>query len=155
MLPAADLPGLRRLARYDAWANRHLAAALRDEHNRPRRLLAHAAASELVWLRRIEGTQPSTATADFWPDLDAEACRALVERAADALGTLVDGLGADGLEQEAVYQNSKGTAYRTPVADVLTHVFLHSHYHRGQAAAALRALGVAPPWTDFIAFCRL
>lgn len=151
---AADLDGLNRLARYDAWANRLLAAALRDEYERPLRLLAHAAESERVWLRRIEGTQAASRTADFWPTVDAAACRALVDQAADALGAFVADLTEEGLRAEAVYHNSKGVEYRTPVHDVLTHVFLHSHYHRGQAAAALRALGVDPPWTDFIAFAR-
>lgn len=155
MLPfATDLVGLQRLARYDAWANRHFANVFRDEHERPIRLLAHAAESELVWLRRIEGTHPSSRTADFWPDLNAAECRVLIEQAADVLGSFVDSLDADDLAQSAVYRNSKGTTYRTPVPDVLTHLLLHSHYHRGQAAAALRALGVDPPWTDFIAFAR-
>lgn len=155
MLPlTAGLGGLDRLARYDAWANRLLAAALRDEHDRPLRLLAHAATSELVWLHRIEGTQTESRTADFWPTVDAAGCRALVEQAASALGAFVAKLTEDRLQAEAIYRNSKGVEYRTPVHDVLTHVFLHSHYHRGQAAAALRALGVDPPWTDFIAFAR-
>ena len=151
---AADLNGLHRLARYDAWANRLLADALRDGHDRPLRLLAHAAESELVWLRRIAGTQLASRTADFWPTVDAAECRALVDRAADALGAFVADLTEEGLRAEAVYRNSKGVEYRTPVHDVLTHVVLHSHYHRGQAAAALRSLGVDPPWTDFIAFAR-
>ena len=148
------LPDLQRQARYDAWANRAFAAALRDEHERPIRLLAHAAESERVWLRRIRGIQPASTTADFWPNLDADGCRALVEDAASKLSTFVSDLTEADLQIEAVYHNSKGIAYRTPVADVLTHVFFHSHYHRGQAAAALRKLGVDPPWTDFIAFVR-
>lgn len=146
--------GFCRLARYDAWANRRLAVALRDEHERPLRLLAHAAESELVWLRRIEGTQPVSRTADFWPAVDAAGCRALVERAADGLEAFAADLTEAGLRAEATYRNSKGVEYRTPVHDVLTHLLLHGHCHRGQAAAALRALGVDPPWTDFIAFAR-
>ncbi len=86
--------------------------------------------------------------------MSAAECRTLVARAAEALGGFVHRLDADGLKQEAVYRNSKGAEHRTPVADVLTHLVLHSHYHRGQVAAALRALGTDPPWTDFIAFCR-
>lgn len=144
----------QRQARYDAWANRTLAAVLRDGHEQPILLLAHAAEAERVWLRRIEGTQPASTTADFWPELDADGCRALVENAATSLEAFVAGLTEGGLRAAAVYRNSRGNAYRTPVADVLTHVFFHSHYHRGQTAAALRALGVDPPWTDFIAFVR-
>ena len=155
MLPPATAPdGFRRLARYDAWANRSLAAVLRDEHERPLQLLAHAAESELVWLRRIEGVQPTSRTVDFWPTVDATECYALVDAAAEALGAFVAKLTESGLRTETTYRNSKGVEYRTPVHDVLTHLLFHSHYHRGQTAAALRDLGVDPPWTDFIAFAR-
>ena len=80
--------------------------------------------------------------------------RRLLIDAAERLLAFTDELTEQGLQNEAVYRNSKGTEYRTPVADVLTHVFFHSHYHRGQVAAALRALGIDPPWTDFIVFVR-
>lgn len=150
-----DPASFQRLAQYDAWANRLLAEPLTDEHARACRLLAHVAESELVWLRRIHGTQPASTTADFWPEDDAEGVRARALEAANAMGQFVMTLDEGVLAREAVYHNSKGVAYRTPVADVLQHVFFHSHYHRGQAAAALREAGVAPPWTDFIAWVRL
>jgi uncharacterized damage-inducible protein DinB len=144
----------RRLAQYDAWANRLLAGALTDGCPRACRLLAHAAEAELVWLRRIHGTQPASTTADFWPEDGAEGVRARVLEAANAMGQFVMTLDEAALAREAAYRNSKGEAFRTPVADVLHHVFLHSHYHRGQAAAALREAGVTPPWTDYIAWVR-
>lgn len=150
----APLDELRRQVRYDAWANRRLADALTDRHERPLRLLAHVATAERVWLGRIYGTQPVSTAAELWPALDASGCRALVGRAAEELGAFAASVTEDGLGREAVYRNSSGTAYRTPVRDVLTHVLLHSHYHRGQAATALRALGVDPPGTDFIVFVR-
>jgi len=40
------------------------------------------------------------------------------------------------------------------VQDILTHVLLHSVYHRGQIAADLRAGGAQPPYTDFIHAAR-
>jgi uncharacterized damage-inducible protein DinB len=36
------------------------------------------------------------------------------------------------------------------VDDVLTHVILHSAYHRGQIASAVRAGGETPAYTDLI-----
>lgn len=148
------LQDLRRRAAYDGWANRTLAAALRDATPEATRLVAHAAESTLVWLRRIAGTQPPSVTADFWPPDDAAACCARAERAAAALERFVGGLTIQGLAAEAVYTNSAGTAFRTPVLDVLTHVLLHAHYHRGQAAAALRRAGVDPPPTDYVVWQR-
>jgi len=40
------------------------------------------------------------------------------------------------------------------VADVLTHVVLHSAYHRGQIASLIRSGGDAPAYTDFIHAAR-
>ena len=34
--------------------------------------------------------------------------------------------------------------------DILTHVLLHSAYHRGQIASQVRAGGEQPAYTDFI-----
>jgi uncharacterized damage-inducible protein DinB len=36
------------------------------------------------------------------------------------------------------------------VEDILTHVLLHSAYHRGQIASQTRAAGGTPAYTDFI-----
>lgn len=38
--------------------------------------------------------------------------------------------------------------------DVLTHVIMHSVYHRGQIAAEVRASGSEPAYTDFIEAIR-
>ena len=37
---------------------------------------------------------------------------------------------------------------------LLTHVFLHSHYHRGQVVRMIREAGVEPPYIDFIESVR-
>ncbi len=39
---------------------------------------------------------------------------------------------------------------RRTTADCLVQVVMHSQHHRGQCASRLRALGAAPPATDFI-----
>ena len=40
--------------------------------------------------------------------------------------------------------------YDSLVRDILTHVFMHSAYHRGQIAVDMRQNGVTPAYTDFI-----
>jgi len=40
------------------------------------------------------------------------------------------------------------------VQDILTHVLLHSAYHRGQIASQVRSSGEQPPYTDFIHAAR-
>ena len=48
------------------------------------------------------------------------------------------------------YRNSKGEAWSNRVEDILTHVLMHSAYHRGQIALEMRAAGTEPAYTDFI-----
>ena len=148
------LDSLRRRTAYNGWANRRLAAALTDADPQPLRWMAHVAAAERLWLRRIAGDQPTSTTAEIWPTLDAATCRQRVVAASEALAAVVAGLDTPGLAAEAVYRNSAGVAYRTLVLDVLDHVLLHSQYHRGQANAALRAAGAEPVPVDFIVWVR-
>jgi uncharacterized damage-inducible protein DinB len=54
------------------------------------------------------------------------------------------------LEQSIGYKNSKSEPWTSLVRDILTHVFMHSAYHRGQIAADMRQAGQVPAYTDFI-----
>ena len=54
------------------------------------------------------------------------------------------------LAATVTYQNSKGETWSSRKDDILMHVITHSVYHRGQVAAAVRAAGFTPAYTDFI-----
>ena len=56
----------------------------------------------------------------------------------------------DPLDRSASYKNSKGEPWTSSVRDILTHVFMHSAYHRGQIATDMRQAGHVPAYTDFI-----
>ncbi len=60
----------------------------------------------------------------------------------------------EGLESIATYKNSKGVLYETSYRDILTQVLMHSAYHRGQVAMAVRKEGGEPAYTDYIGFVR-
>lgn len=59
-------------------------------------------------------------------------------------------LAPDDLAKTVSYKNSKGEPWTSTVEDVVTHVLLHSAYHRGQIASFMRANGDTPAYTDFI-----
>ncbi len=60
-----------------------------------------------------------------------------------------------GLQHEFIYQNTKREQFKQPVYQMLTHVFNHGTYHRGQLVTMLRELGVEKiPATDFIVWSR-
>jgi uncharacterized damage-inducible protein DinB len=149
-----SLPSLYRRFSYHAWAAAALAAALTDEdrHAPARRYLAHVFTSDQVWLRRLTGE--STDDLVLWPEIGAEACRALARENAAAYPALLAGLTDEDLERNVVYRTMTGVRHETAATDILDHVLLHGAYHRGQAAAALRAAGDTPPATDYIVWVR-
>ncbi len=54
------------------------------------------------------------------------------------------------LDQSVSYTNSQGEAWSSTVEEILTHITVHSAYHRGQIASDLRAAGMTPAYTDYI-----
>ena len=142
----------RRRFDYHVWATAAIADALVDEAPRACAYLAHACTSDRVWLLRLRG-EP-TETIVLWPELTPGEVRALAEVNASDWSLLLAGLDDAAHARPVTYTNSRGETYTTPAGDILDHVLLHGAYHRGQAAAALRAAGVPPPATDFIVWVR-
>ncbi|HZS05611.1 MAG TPA: DinB family protein [Blastocatellia bacterium] len=52
------------------------------------------------------------------------------------------------------YRSLEGDWYRNTVEDILTQLFGHSCYHRGQIAALIRSIGAEPAETDFVFWAR-
>ncbi len=146
------LDSLRRQFRYDAWANREVLAALKPIANekdmsRSRQLLAHILAAERLWLERIR-KQPQSLP--VWPDLTFDQCDAQTSALASQWNEFLAPLTSAQLGDQANYKNSKGEPWSSTIHDILTHVLLHSAYHRGQIASQVRAGGNTPAYTDFI-----
>jgi uncharacterized damage-inducible protein DinB len=142
-----------RLFRHMAWADARL-LALPELAGVPAamRTLSHLLAAERVWLLRLRGEDASAQP--IWPDCDPGEARALAAENASGYAAYLAHAEAGRLRAEIGYANSQGVAFRTRVADVLTHVAMHGSYHRGQIAAAVRAAGGEPVNTDFITFVR-
>ena len=141
---------LRRQFAYDAWANREVLNAIRvagGETKRSLQLMSHILGAERVWLERLKEAPQSVAV---WPELDLAHC----ETEAAALERLwfehLDLITAGDVAQTISYKNTKGEQWTSTIADVLTHVLLHSAYHRGQIASNMREKGQTPAYTDFI-----
>lgn len=59
------------------------------------------------------------------------------------------------LNHEFIYHTNKRETFKQPVYTVLTHIFNHGTYHRGQLVTMLRQLGADNiPGTDFILWSR-
>lgn len=108
--------------------------------------MAHIIGAESIWLARLNREPSSLAV---WPDLGVEECR---EQLADLALRWPGILDAhhDSLDEPVSYVNSQGQAFTSTVEEVLTHVTIHSAYHRGQIASDLRTNGMEPAYTDYI-----
>jgi uncharacterized damage-inducible protein DinB len=141
---------LRRQFVYDDWANREVLAGLRASARpaaRPLQLLAHILSAERLWLERIRN-QPQSLP--VWPDFTVDQCEAQIAELAGLWHEFLGRLSDAGLSENVTYKNSKGEPWTSIVEDILTHVVLHSAYHRGQIASQVRAGGEQPAYTDFI-----
>jgi uncharacterized damage-inducible protein DinB len=144
------LEHLRRLFAYDAWANREVLTGLKANPRpaeRPLQLLAHILSAERLWLERIRN-QPQSLP--VWADFTTEQCDERITELAQLWHECLCQLSPAGLSHKVAYKNSKGEPWTSTVEDVLTHVLLHSAYHRGQIASQVRAGGEQPAYTDYI-----
>lgn len=138
---------LGRLLRYDVWANRETLRSLKQSAPpRSLRWLAHIVGAEYLWMARLHRRQE---TLPVWPELDVEACGERLDRLSRLWPEYLDG--ADESQSESIsYTNSKGETWNNTVEEILTHVVIHSAYHRGQIASDVRASGGVPAYTDYI-----
>ena len=137
------------------WANQCILETLQsieDENQAVNRLFSHILFAEKVWITRLRGLDSSRLP--IWLEVDMEVCAELVMQNEENLTTFLTNLANSDLDKLIFYTNSKGTEFNHSVRDILTHVALHGHYHRGQINSRLRADGIEPVNIDFITFLR-
>lgn len=139
---------LERLLHYDRWANRETLKSLGQAIPPPRSLkwMGHIIGAEFLWLARMES---QTSELPVWPDLSLKECGKRLEKVSQLLEDVAKS-GPDRLSQPISYTNSKGERWTSTVEEILTHVVIHSAYHRGQIASDVRAAGQTPAYTDYI-----
>jgi len=145
-----NISEIQRLFVYDDWANREALASLKLTEGPPPhalRLMAHIVACEWLWLARLQEEKKAVTV---WPDLSLAQCETQLADLQRFWFYYLEGLSPAMLAQPIAYVNSRGESWRNTVEDILVHVVMHSVYHRGQIALALRTAGETPAYTDFI-----
>ena len=118
-------------------------------------LLGHIIEARRLWLFRMGAAQEGPKLADMFaegaslPELSnrLEEMHAAWSR---HLATLDDAAIARHFE----YRSFEGQPFRNVVADILTQLYGHSLYHRGQIALLMRTMGEEPAATDFLFWTR-
>lgn len=151
----------RTLQRYETWANDLALASLESVPQAARggtqfvravQVLAHNQLARKVWLARINGrTEKVDDWFPQWPIADLRKACAEADAAWSAF--LADLKDAD-LARAIRYSSSEGTGYESTLAEIMTHVYNHSTYHRGQIARLVSEAGGKRAASDFIGMSR-
>jgi uncharacterized damage-inducible protein DinB len=115
--------------------------------------MAHLVAARLRWLHRL-GHWPE-APIPFPKETDIAALPALVADVEAAWVAYLARLDESELAREFEWEVADGRRYRLDVEGVLTQVFGHAWYHRGQIAQLVAGLGGKAVDTDYILWCKL
>jgi uncharacterized damage-inducible protein DinB len=152
---------------YELWANARVNASLESarralEHGgasaeapalvRAGEIWGHVQCARQVWLHRLGAAEPpGEGLFPRWPVSRSIAECAVMDA---AWPSYLAGLREADLEVVRTYRTTEGVAKTTVLADILTHVFNHSTYHRGQIARLVTDCGGTRADTDFILFAR-
>ncbi|WP_411281898.1 DinB family protein [Gemmatimonas sp.] len=145
---------LASLRAHGEWADAQLVSAanhVAGEAAAVLRELAHVRGAQEIWLSRIEGRPP---TVPVWPAYSAvelERAGAIID---ECMRRVFATLTPESLRQEIAYTNLQGLPCRTELGDILLHLLLHGHYHRGKANVALREAGESTVGVDYITWQR-
>lgn len=158
---------VRRMARYNRWANGRLyeacAALAPAEYHAARpsffgsihATLNHILVGDSIWLGRFTG-RPAAHITRLDQILHADFAALAAARAAkDAeIIAFCDGLDDAALTATFTYANMAGRPFTDPLLPPLMHFFNHQAHHRGQAHGLLSHAGARTPDLDLITFLR-
>ncbi len=146
---------LTKINKYNSWANELLIQSLRSQGITDEpvlKLLSHVVLSESIWMMRLKAEDYSNK--NFWKILSITECNRLSQENSKKYSDYMKEKSENELERLIIYNNSKGIEFSNSIEDILTHIFYHSGYHRGQIAKEVRQLDKEPINTDYINFIR-
>ncbi len=145
------------MAAYNRWANARLyktAATVSDELFRKpvgvyfktlHGTLNHLLTADRIWMHRLEGTGEYPDKLNTIIHEDLPSLWEARQREDRRIVEYVERLDATALESLREYRTLAGIPQQQPLREILAHLFNHQTHHRGQAHAALTALGVSEP----------
>lgn len=152
----------RRLFEYEKDAHTKVIASLvavsADKRSSPSYqkavdLFAHICAARRLWLYRFGATSESPR--DLFPQgVAADSLASLAEEMHAAWSDYLSRLDDAETARVFEYRSIDGGQFRNSIEDILTQLFGHSLYHRGQIAMLLRSIESDPAVTDFVFWSR-
>ena len=115
-------------------------------------LMGHIVAARRMWLFRFGILQQKVEL--FPQDEEFSQLPGLVEEMERVWSQYLNGLDETELARVFEYQSYQGERFRNSIEEILTQLFGHSWYHRGQISQLLRSIGAEPAVTDFVFWSR-
>jgi uncharacterized damage-inducible protein DinB len=116
-------------------------------------LLSHIVGARTLWLYRL-GVISEAPQTPFPQGLSLDVVEKQLEEIESRWTEYLSSLDESGLARTFEYGSMEGPRFRNRIDEVLTQLFGHSSYHRGQIAYLVRSLGAQPAPTDFILWAR-
>lgn len=116
-------------------------------------IMAHVVAARGIWRRRIQGTSRPQEVR-FPQENSAEEVRSAWEESVAEWSALLQTFDDEALARIVEYRMLDGSSNRNSVEEILTQLFGHSFYHRGQVAMLVKSAGGEPAPTDYVLWLR-
>ncbi len=125
----------------------------RMEYLKALALMTHIVTARRLWLHRL-GALAEGPPDLFPPPPPLPGLKALCAETESLWRSLLTGWADKDLARVIEYQSLEGPWFQNSIEEILTQLFGHSWYHRGQIAALVRTLGAEPAVTDFVFWSR-
>ncbi|GIV43728.1 MAG: hypothetical protein KatS3mg035_0851 [Bacteroidia bacterium] len=140
------------LYHYETWANEAVMDSIvkhAPNDQQILRLFSHILSAQTIWLQRMS-QQPTLQSA--WQVLAVEECKLQMQQNHQLLWDFLSNI--QDIHQKIFYKNTKGEEFCNSIYEILTHLFNHSSYHRGQIVFCLKNYTQDLPVTDIIFYLR-
>ncbi len=121
-------------------------------HARAVEVFGHIQSARHVWLWRLGAAEQKPFV--MWPGYSIDEAERDAQTLDGRWGAYLAGLKEQELTGDVRYSSLDGSGFISTVGEILTHVFNHSTYHRGQISMLVNAAGGARAATDFIVLSR-
>ena len=115
-------------------------------------LLGHIIAARRMWLFRFGAVKENAEL--FPPEANLNDLPAQLAEMETLWSNHLNQLDDGELARVFEYQSYEGPRFRNTIEEILTQLFGHSWYHRGQIAMLLRSIAAEPAVTDFVFWAR-
>jgi len=152
------LSHFHELFQYEQWANERTLVSLDSvpadrrhgpAYDRLMGLLPHNLIARRVWRWRILG-EPHEKPADWFPKMSVADTRALAVEVDRDWEPFLGSIKESDLTRLITFRTSDGTQRTRRLDHLITHVFNHATYHRGQIARLVTEHGGERAVTDFM-----